>query len=254
MEFSENYKKILLIILLIFGSSKLLQYLFMDTDPTPSPMSLYLNQNYTKIGSIVIIFIIFIGIFKFIGWDFNTDENSTLESKYVVEGYNSMDKNNSNLSPESFWRVKGKGFCEAISTDVKKHKAACKQLSFSNCSQFVNCCAAVNGFDEKDFNCVPTTSTGSPLFTEDNMGQNIDLYWYKGKCNGKGCDLNKKQREEWIKKRSEFVENNMKDAEIINEAIKEANAKEKKKAGSCKQKNNSCYLWGVPDAEISPFE
>ena len=141
--------------------------------------------------------------------------------------------------------------------DVNKHKAACNQLSFANCSQFVNCCAAVNGFDEKNFNCVPTSSTGSPLFTEDNIGQNIDLYWYKGKCHGEGCNLNKKQREEFIKRRSEVIKNKTEHKEIINDADKEINKQkeEKNKDGSsCKQKNNYCYLWGVPDAEISPYE
>ena len=185
MEFSENMIKIVFTIILFICSGKLLQYLFMNTNSSPSPMSLYLQANYMKIGAAFMILVIMVGILRFIEWDFTTDENTTLESKYIIEGYNSasgadtnqhthtgtdtsgtttsgtttsgtttsgtgVNYSSYNLTPENFWRTKGLGFCEAIKTDINKHKAACKTLSFENCSQFVNCCAAVNGFDEKN--------------------------------------------------------------------------------------------------------
>ena len=287
MEFSENMIKIIFTIILFICSGKLLQYLFMNTNSSPSPMSMYLQANYMKIGAAFMILVIMVGILRFIEWDFTTDENTTLESKYVIEGYNSASgadtnqhththehthtgtdtsRNSSgttasgttasgtttsgtasgndvnyssyNLSPENFWRTKGLGFCEAIKTDINKHKAACKTLSFENCSQFVNCCAAVNGFDEKNYNCVPTSSTGTPLFTEDNVGQNIDFYWYKGKCQGNTCNLNGEQKNNWIKTRSNFVKNYTENKEIINETNEEIKKQEDNNGRSCK-------LWGT---------
>ena len=154
------------------------------------------------------------------------------------------------LLPESFWETKGQGFCNAIIGDSETHKEACKQLSFSNCSAFTSCCAAANGKDEESYSCVPvSTGTGQPIFNNDNLGQNIDFYWYKGKCYGEQCNLSKEDYESYKEKRLQIIKNKENGNDIIDEAVKE---QEKAESG-CKFKQNSCYLWGIPDANISPF-
>ena len=242
MEFSENLAKYSLIIIMIVLLVLLLKHLFLNTEP--SPMAYYLQENYLKIISIITLFMIVIVIFKILKVDFTKDETTTLTDQYVVENFKS------DLLPESFWRTKGQGFCQAITNNIDKHKKACSKLSFSNCSQFTNCCAAVNGFDENSYDCVPTSSSGRPIFSKDNYGQNIDFYFYKGKCSGRGCDLNMDQRKKLKEKRSTVIKNVEEKQEILNKVEEE---KEKEKKSGCESQEKTCYLWGVPDAQISPF-
>lgn len=243
MEFSENIQKVLFIILTLSVAAILIRHLSMDTEE--SEVSKYLKANYVKIFSIITIVVFLIMIFSVLGVDFSKSDESTLVNQYVVENF----KSNSNYLPESFWRTKGKGFCQSITKNSKTHKKACKQLSFSNCSQFTNCCAAVNGSDESSYDCVPASS-GGPLFTKDNFGKNIDFYWYKGKCNGRACNLNREQYNRYKRERNEIKENVEKNQEILNQAKEEAKIQEK---DDCKSKQKACYLWGIPDANISPF-
>lgn len=243
MEFSENIQKFILAIAILCITAMLLKHLFMNVEE--SEASKYLKENYVKIFSIITIIVFFIMVFSVLGVDFSKSDESTLVDQYVVENF----KSKSRYLPESYWRTKGKGFCQAITKNSKTHKKACKQLSFSNCSQFTNCCAAVNGSDESSYDCVPASS-GGPLFTKDNFGKNIDFYWYKGKCNGRACNLNREQYNRYKQERNEIKENVEKNQDILNQAKEEAKKQEK---NSCNSDQKVCYLWGTPDANISPF-
>ena len=243
MEFSENIQKLLFTIAILSVAGVLIKHLFMDVEE--SEVSRYLKANYIKIFSIITVIMFIIVVFNILGIDLSKSDESTLVDKYVVENFNSK----SRYLPESFWRSKGQGFCQSITRNSERHKKACKQLSFSNCSQFTNCCAAVNGSDETSYDCVPASS-GGPLFSTDNYGKNIDFYWYKGKCNGSACGLNKEQYNKYKQNRLELKQNVEENKEILNKAKEEQKKKEK---GGCNSKQKVCYLWGTPDAEISPF-
>lgn len=244
MEFSENVQKILFIIITLSAAGMLIRHLSMDT--VESELSRYLKQNYAKIFSIITVIMMLIIVFSILGIDFSKSDESTLVNQYVVENFNSK----SRYLPESFWRTKGQGFCQAITKNSSTHKKACKQLSFSNCSQFTNCCSAVNGKDESSYDCVPASS-GGPLFSKDNYGKNIDFYWYKGKCHGRACGLNNEQYQKYKQNRMKVKQNVEENNEILNKA-KEQDEQQKKKSG-CNSDQKVCYLWGTPDAEISPF-
>lgn len=243
MEFSENVQKILFIIITLAVAGMLMRHLSMDTEE--SEVSKYLKQNYVKIFTIITIIMFLIIVFSVLGIDFSKSDNSTLVDQYVVENFNSK----SRYLPESFWRTKGQGFCQAITKNSDTHKKACNQLSFSNCSQFTNCCAAVNGKDENSYDCVPASS-GGPLFSTDNYGKNIDFYWYKGKCHGNACNLNQEQYQKYQQSRVEIKQNVEEQKEILNKAKEE---EEKQQQSGCSSDKKVCYLWGTPDAEISPF-
>ena len=244
MEFSENVQKFLFILITLSVAALLIRHLSMDTEE--SEISKYLKENYVKIFSIITIIMFLIMVFSVLGIDLSKSDESTLVDQYVVENFDSK----SRYLPESFWRTKGQGFCQAITKNSDTHKKACKQLSFSNCSQFTNCCAAVNGKDENSYDCVPASS-GGPLFTTDNYGKNIDFYWYKGKCHGKACNLNLEQYQKYKQTRMEIKQNVEEKKEILNKAKEEEEKKQEK--SNCNSKQKACYLWGIPDAEISPF-
>jgi hypothetical protein len=241
MEFSENIEKFVFIFIILCVFAMLIRHLFFNVGE--SEISSYIKKNYIYIIGIITTIVTLIVIFNIVGIEFKNKE-STLNGQYVVENMKS------DYLPETFWRTKGKGFCQAVTNDINKHKKACKKLSFSNCSQFVGCCAAANGFNQDSYDCVPTTSSGSPIFSKDNYNQNIDLYWYKGKCNGNVCNYNadqiKKWKSEYKRKRTNVEEKQ----EIVNEAEKEAKENEE---NECQSQQKSCYLWGIPDANISPF-
>ena len=288
-EFSENIQKIVFIIVILSAFGFLIRHLFVDVGD--NNVTSYLKNNYVKIFSMMTFLLFVIVFFNVLGFKFDTKEKPVLTGKYIVENFNIRvgetnisDKvkekitefsdnflNNKNKSsdisdttstinneisndllPESFWETKGQGFCNAIIGDSETHKEACKQLSFSNCSAFTSCCAAANGKDEESYSCVPvSTGTGQPIFNNDNLGQNIDFYWYKGKCYGEQCNLSKEDYESYKEKRLQIIENKENGNDIIDDADKE---QEQEKAESgCKFKQNSCYLWGIPDANISPF-
>lgn len=243
MEFSENVQKFLFILITLAIAAMLLRHISMDTGE--SEVSKYLKENYVKIFSIITIIMLLIVVFSVLGIDFSKSDNSTLVDQYIVENFNSK----SRYLPESFWRTKGQGFCQAITKNSDTHKKACKQLSFSNCSQFTNCCAAVNGKDENSYDCVPASS-GGPLFSTDNYGKNIDFYWYKGKCHGNACNLNKEQYQKYQQSRVEVKQNVEQQKEILNQAKEE---EEKQQQSGCNSEQKVCYLWGTPDAQVSPF-
>ncbi len=241
MEFSENVQKgfFILIVLSIFAT--LTRHLIMSTEE--SSLSKYLKNNYVYIFSFITFVVGLIVFFNIIGLDMKSDEETELQGKYIVEGYKS------DLLPESFWKTKGKGFCQSVTNNSKTHINACSKLSFSNCSAFVDCCAAANGFDEKSYSCVPASASGRPLYNQDNYGKDIDFYWYKGKCKGDVCNYNSSQRNIYLKNRYKTVQNKKEDKEILNKVEKE----QKKQDEGCASKEKTCYLWGVPDAQVSPF-
>lgn len=286
-EFSENIQKFVFIIVILSVFGFLLRHLFVDVGDNNTTS--YLKNNYVKIFSMMTVLLFVIVFFNVLGFKFDKKEEPVLTGKYIVENFNIRmggrdindevkdklsqftdnflnNKNkssnindttstinneiNNDLLPESFWRTKGQGFCNAIIGDSEKHKEACKQLSFSNCSAFTSCCAAANGKDEESYSCVPvSTGTGQPIFNNDHLGQNIDFYWYKGKCYGEQCNSSREEYEAYKKQRLQIIENSENGDSIINEANKE---QEKAESG-CKSKQNTCYLWGIPDANISPF-
>ena len=247
-EFSENIQKFVFIIVILSVFGFLLRHLFVDVGDNNTTS--YLKNNYVKIFSMMTVLLFVIVFFNVLGFKFDKKEEPVLTGKYIVENFDSNNSRDNSISPESFWRTKGQGFCNAIIGDSEKHKEACKQLSFSNCSAFTSCCAAANGKDEESYSCVPvSTGTGQPIFNNDHLGQNIDFYWYKGDCIGEQCDLNREEYEAYKKQRLQIIENRENGDSIVNEANKE---QEKAESG-CKSKQNTCYLWGTSDANISPF-
>ena len=86
----------------------LIRHLSMDT--VESELSRYLKQNYAKIFSIITVIMMLIIVFSILGIDFSKSDESILVNQYVVENFNSK----SRYLPESFWRTKGQGFCQAI--------------------------------------------------------------------------------------------------------------------------------------------
>lgn len=135
--------------------------------------SKFLNENYETIMTLSILFIGLLVIFSMLDINFNDD---------VKESNGDINNKNKQVR-ENLDTIKPSGsFCDAPEGSLLELNKKCGALTKENCN-VTSCCIWLNG--EK---CVTGNALGPTFLTDENKKKiNVDYYYYKDKCNGKGC-------------------------------------------------------------------
>lgn len=134
----------------------------------------FLSENYENILSVSILFIGLLVIFSILDIKFNDDninssKNSIINKKHLRENLDNIKPSNS--------------FCDAPNGSLLELNKKCGGLTKENCN-VTSCCIWLNG--EK---CVTGNASGPTFLTDENKEKiNVDYYYYKNICNGKGCN------------------------------------------------------------------
>lgn len=133
----------------------------------------FLSENYENILSISILFIGLLVIFSILEIKFN-DTNS--KKDIINKNKLGLIENLDNIKPSS-------SFCDAANGSLLELNKKCGVLTKENCN-VTSCCIWLNG--QK---CVTGNELGPTFLTDENKEKiNVDYYYYKNKCNGKGCN------------------------------------------------------------------
>jgi len=130
----------------------------------------------TIMGMIIVAAIIISAIiyFAMIGFDFNPIQEVHTDKTVNIEAY----ENNNELSHAS-------AFCDSYEGNSGKLNKQCNSLTKKNCLS-TDCCVYAK-MDNKE-GCFAGNEDG-PIFKFDTSGKtkDIDYYYYKNLCHGKGC-------------------------------------------------------------------
>lgn len=131
----------------------------------------FLEEQWSFILIIVIIFITLLTLFSILGVNFNPSTNKIIQKEVVVEGLDS------NLSVD---------FCKKYSAgSTEELEKKCNRLTPANCNT-TDCCVMLNGSK-----CVAGNAKGPTFLSKDKKDIDVLYYTYKDKCFGKGCPMNK---------------------------------------------------------------
>jgi hypothetical protein len=134
---------------------------------------MYMNNLRSRIPHIISVVILILGIIiamQLLGINLDETSDSTHIAKIVtVEAYDNMHAN----------------FCETYRGKRHELEEKCNELTKKNCLA-TNCCvyANIDGSEK----CMSGSKHGPTYRTnDDGTNKEVDYYYYKNKCVGKGC-------------------------------------------------------------------
>lgn len=139
----------------------------------------FLSENYETILSFSVLFIGLLVIFSILDIKFNEEtknKKNDINSNKDTINKEPLRENLNNINPSS-------SFCDPPNGSLLELNKKCGALTKENCN-VTSCCIWLNGKK-----CVTGNELGPTFLTDENKNKiNVDYYYYKNKCNGKGCN------------------------------------------------------------------
>jgi hypothetical protein len=140
----------------------------------------FLTGNYETILTLSVLFIGLLVIFSML--DIHFDDNNKIENDFNDKN-NIFNKDINYKVKENLDTIKpSSNFCDPPNGSLLELNKKCEKLTKESCN-VTSCCIWLNG--EK---CATGNELGPTFLTDENKNKiNVDYYYYKNKCNGKGC-------------------------------------------------------------------